>query len=388
MPKHSPQYLARAARFLDAAERSQLSKSKQANTAEGATGCAADNVVNLPTASLPLVTLVIPGYNEAGVLARNLAAIFGYLHSLRHRWRFEVLLINDGSSDATGEIAERLTASYPQLRVIHHPVNFGLGQALKTAFAASQGDYVVTLDLDLSYSVRTIVDLLEAIEGSSNKIVLASPYIEGGRTTNVPRLRLTLSRWANRMFSWLSGNSYNTFTCMVRAYDGPFIRALQPKAQGMAIMPEIIYKTMILGGKIAELPAHLDWSAQVADGTQRSSSMRLLSHIAATSISGFVFRPNVLLMLPGLACLIVSIALGLSLWLSAGSVLEHPALLIFASLGILLGVQMLSMSAMSLQNKKYYEETYFQLVKLRRQIDIQTETASPAGDPLTKDGHS
>lgn len=385
MAKHSPRYLARAARFLDASENAQaIAPQPVASTTDPITQ--ADNVVNLPTAALPLVTLVIPGYNEAGVLARNLAAIFGYLHSLRRRWRFEVLLVNDGSHDATGEIAERLTASYPQLRVIHHPVNFGLGQALKTAFAASSGDYVVTLDLDLSYSVRTIVDLLEAIEGTSNKIVLASPYIKGGRTTNVPALRLSLSRWANRMFSWLSGNSHHTFTCMVRAYDGPFIRSLQPKSQGMGIMPEIIYKTMILGGRISEIPAHLDWSGQLADGEQRTSSMRLLSHIFATSISGFVFRPNMLLMLPGLLSLAGSLVLAMMLVAGSDPVMQQPGLLAGTVILLLLGVQMLGMSAMSLQNKKYYEETYFQLVKLRRQIDVQNDSRLPAQGDFIEDG--
>ena len=48
-----------------------------------------------------LVTVVIPGYNEAEVLERNLAAIMGYLHGLRHQWRFEVLLVNDGSRHRT-----------------------------------------------------------------------------------------------------------------------------------------------------------------------------------------------------------------------------------------------------------------------------------------------
>ncbi len=384
MAKHSPRYLAQAARFLEASEKAgETPPDSPANTnPKNRT----DNVVNLPTSALPLVTLVIPGYNEAGVLARNLAAIFGYLHSLRRRWRFEVLLINDGSHDATGEIAERLTASYPQLKVIHHPVNFGLGQALKTAFAASSGDYVVTLDLDLSYSVRTIVDLLEAIEGTSNKIVLASPYIKGGRTTNVPALRLTLSRWANKMFSWLSGKGHHTFTCMVRAYDGPFIRSLQPKSQGMGIMPEIIYKTMILGGRIAEIPAHLDWSGQLADGQRRSSSMRLISHIFATSISGFVFRPNVLLLLPGLLSLAGSIVLAMIILAGSEPVMQQSGLLAAAAILLLLGIQMLGMSAMSLQNKKYYEETYFQLVKLRRQIDVEQHSRVAAQSDLIKDG--
>lgn len=377
MAKNSPSSVLRGADAL----------ARKSNSSESVNAA----VVNLQMKPLPLVTLVVPGYNEAGVLERNLATIFEHLHSLRDRWRFEVLLINDGSGDDTGEIGERLMSAYPLLTVINHPSNFGLGQALKTAFAASSGDYVITLDLDLSYSVLTITDLLESIDGTGVKVVLASPYMKGGRTTNVPAMRLLLSRWANRMFAWLSGNCHTTFTCMVRAYDGPFIRALEPKAQGMGIMPEIVYKTMILGGRIAEVPAHLDWTGQLTDAPNRTSSMRLLSHIAVTAISGFVFRPFMLLLIPGIVALIGS--LGLSLWLllqSSSSELEigsltntvtsHPVASIGACVSLLLGIQLIGLGAISLQGKKYYEETYFQLVKLRRQIDGRNR-ASADGSP-------
>src|SRR5690349_25077583 len=104
------------------------------------------------SADKPLVTIVLPAYNEAGVLEENIGIIVGHLETLRSKYRFEVIVVNDGSRDETGRIADQLATRHSQLRVIHHPSNFGLGQAFKTAFAASRGDYVVTLDVDLSYS--------------------------------------------------------------------------------------------------------------------------------------------------------------------------------------------------------------------------------------------
>ena len=65
-------------------------------------------------------------------------------------------------------------------------------------------------------------------------------------------------------------------------------------------MPEIIYKTMILGGRIVEIPAHLDWTLQMEDAARdkaagqapkRQSSMRVLAHMLSTSVSSFLFRP-------------------------------------------------------------------------------------------------
>lgn len=342
------------------------------------------------TQDIPLVTLVIPGYNEAGVLARNMGIIFEHLETLSDRYQFEVMIINDGSRDKTGQIAESLRSDHTTLQVIHHPSNFGLGQAFKTAFAASKGDYVVTMDADLSYAPDTINDLLDAITVGGAKLALASAYMDGGQVTNVPFLRRVLSQWGNKMFSLLTGNAFSTFTCMVRAYDGPFIRSLEPKSEGMAIMPEVVYKTMMMGGKIVEVPAHLDWTAQLADGPMRTSSMRLISHIMSTAVSGFVFRPFLMLLIPGLLTLLFSCYV--NFWLliefvqamprvngdlaQAAAILfnEHPATLIIGLLTLLLAIQMISLGALSLQSKKYYEETYFQMVKLRRQIrDLEDE---------------
>lgn len=331
---------------------------------------------------------MIPGYNEAGVLRKNMRVFFEYLDTLRDQYRFEVLIINDGSRDETGPIAESLRANYPELQVIHHPSNFGLGQAFKTAFAASTGDYVVTMDADLSYAPCVIGDLLEALSEKGTKLALASAYMKGGQVTNVPWLRRVLSQWGNKMFSVLAGNRFSTFTCMVRGYDGPFIRSLEPKSEGMGIMPEIIYKTMMVGGRIVEVPAHLDWTAQISDAPVRSSSMRIFSHIVSTFVSGFVFRPFMMLLVPGLLVLLFSAYVnfwlfvelidaigrsGGSLDLSARILFEeHPATMLIGLLTLLLAIQMVSLGALSLQSKKYFEETYFQLVKLRRQIRYES----------------
>ncbi|MGE0801657.1 MAG: glycosyltransferase family 2 protein [Lautropia sp.] len=339
------------------------------------------------------MTLVLPGYNEAAVLARNLDAIMAYLATLAARFRFEVLIVNDGSRDETGAIADRAALRYPDVRVLHHPTNYGLGQAFKSAFAASRGDFVVTMDVDLSYAPETIGRLLDAISARRAKIVLASAYMPGGRTTRVPLIRYLLSRAGNWLLARMNRGQLSTFTCMVRAYDGPFIRAMEPRADGMGIMPEIIYKSLILGGRIEEIPAHLDWTLQRQDidaaaaaGTpaRRVSSTRILSHMLSTSISSFLFRPFMMMLVPGLllmafalyinACLLFDLAdaLGRSggRLSEAAAILvhEHPATLLIGLLTLLLAIQLISLGALSLQSKKYYEETYYQIVRLRRQI--------------------
>jgi len=336
-----------------------------------------------------LVSIVLPAYNEAGVLAENVAIIQQYLDSQAANYRFEVLVINDGSRDDTGRIADSLREKYSNLRVIHHPSNFGLGQAFKTAFAESRGDYVVTLDVDLSYSPDHIGLLLDKIRQTSAKLVLASPYMDGGRTTKVPWLRKTLSVWGNRFLKVLARGRVSTITCMVRAYDGPFIRSLILRSKGMEIMPEVVYKTMVLQGKIIQIPAHLDWTKQVAAGPpKRSSSMRILSHILATVVSGFVFRPFIFLVFPGMLLFLFSIYV--NTWMVihffqalstlapevlakegpsaalAQAYAAYPHTFIIGLLSLMLAFQLIGMGMLALQSKKYFEEVFYMGTALNR----------------------
>lgn len=239
----------------------------------------------------PLVSVVVPAFNEAEVLEENLAAICDYLDTLSAEYRWELIVVNDGSSDRTGELAERFAAGRENVRVLHHRSNFGLGQAFQYAFRSCRGDYVVTLDMDLSYSADHIASLLSRIRSSGARVVAASPYMSGGRISNVPWLRRTLSIWANRFLSIAARGNLSTLTSMVRVYDGRFLRRLSLRSMGMEISPEIIYKTMLLHGRIEEMPAHLNWSAQRVAGYRRRSSMKILRHTLSVLLSGFLFRP-------------------------------------------------------------------------------------------------
>jgi glycosyltransferase involved in cell wall biosynthesis len=223
--------------------------------------------------SKPLVSVVVPAFNEAAIVEKNLAALCRYMEGLEDEYRWEIVLVNDGSSDGTGRLGEAFAGTRSNITVLHHPVNFGLGQALKFAFKHCRGEYIVTMDLDLSYSTDHIRRLLTRIRETRAKVVVTSPYMEGGHISNVPWLRRTLSVWANRFLSATAKGSLSTLTGMVRAYDARFLRTLDLRAMGMEINPEIIYKAMMLRARIEEIPAHLDWRLQNAAGPKRKSSM-------------------------------------------------------------------------------------------------------------------
>ncbi len=329
--------------------------------------------------SLPLVSVVLPVYNEAALLRKHIIEICNHLTQLEDIYRWELIIVNDGSSDESGEIADALAAEYENVTALHHPANFGVGQALRFGFANTTGDYVVTMDVDLSYDVNHIQELVEHIRVGGLKIVLASPYMKGGTIESVPFLRKALSILGNKFLTFFSQADCSTITSMVRVYDGPFIRALDLRSMGLDLMPEILYKAMILRAGISEIPGRLDWGPQLEYGENRTSSMRIFRHVASTFMSGFVFRPMHFFILPGIviglfAAYVTFWMFGhyfLELWAAreldasasreaafATAFMKNPHTYLMGVSSIIISVQLLSLGVLSLQNKRNFEDLY------------------------------
>lgn len=328
----------------------------------------------------PLVSIVLPAYNEAAVLEHSLTRVCNHMAGLERAYRWEVVVINDGSTDETGGIAEAFARGRDNVRIFHHFTNFGLGQALRFAAGHCRGDYVLMLDVDLTYSESHIDHLLEHIRATRAKIVLTSPYMKGGKVTNVPWLRKTLSVWGNRFLAASANANFSTLTSMVRVYDGRFLRSLNLRAMGMNVMPEILYKAKLLGARVEEIPAHLDWTGVQAAGGRRRSTVRLIRHTAATILSGFLFRPVMYFVAPGLLMLLFSAYV--NSWMLAhfaekyatlpqyngfferasaavsAAYAQSPHTFLIGFLSLMLAIQLISLGIMSLQSKNYFEEIF------------------------------
>jgi glycosyltransferase involved in cell wall biosynthesis len=331
------------------------------------------------SANSVMVSIIVPAYNEAALLESNLSEINEYLSAPGRDYEWEVLIVNDGSSDDTGEIADRFASSHPGFRVLHHPVNFGLGQALKFGFANTVGDYVVTMDVDLSYDVQHIDELIAKIRETHAKIVLASPYMDGGSISNVPRVRKVLSILGNRFLRLFVKGHMSTLTSLVRVYDGPFIRSLDLRTMGMDVMPETLYKAMVLQARIEETPGRLDWGPQLQFGKARVSSMRLVRHILSTVLSGFAFRPFLFLVVPGM--IVGLFAVYVNFWMLvhffealstgretaagftfsaafANAYQQYPHTFTIGFLASMLAIQLVGMGLLAIQSKRYFEDLF------------------------------
>ena len=319
----------------------------------------------------------MPCYNEEAILQSHLNTIIQYLESKKEKYKWEIVLINDGSMDKTGVIADDFEKQNSHVRVIHHPTNLNLGNALKTGFKNSKGEIIVVMDIDLSYSIDHIEKMVDKLTETSSDIVIASPYMKGGKVTAVPFSRKLMSRWVNKFMRIAAQDKYHTYTGMVRAYKKDFIQSVNLKTKDYEINPEILYKAMILRARIVEIPAHLDWTEQNKFAGKRKSSMKVLRGFFSGIMSSFIFRPYIFFLAIG--AVLMALSMYELIWLLVDTLTyisdstaaiptfseslalqfrKNPQSFIVGGVTFLAAIQFLSLGFLSLQSKRYFEELF------------------------------
>ena len=336
------------------------------------------------------LSIILPCYNEEAILEQNVETIIQYLEATSN-FDYEVLIINDGSKDNTGKIANELEKKYQSIRVIHHPTNLNLGRALQTGFQNSKNDIIVVLDIDLSYSVEHINQLVDKLIETSADVVVASPYMKGGKVTAVPFTRKIMSRWVNIFMSVFATSDLHTFTGMVRAYKRDFIQNLNLKTVDYEINPEIIYKGIILRAKMIEIPAHLDWTAQLQFKASRQSSLKVIKGFFSGLMSTFIFRPYFFFL--GIGIVLMALSLYELVWLLFDTLYDlnltyiaggeasfslslakqfskNPQSFLVGGITFVSAIQFLSLGFLSLQSKRYFEEIYHLGTTIKKQTNF------------------
>lgn len=203
------------------------------------------------------LSVVIPMYNEEENIATTIKEVKSSLKEIDEPW--EVLLINDGSVDNTLQEAQKAARGSKNIRIISYDSNEGRGKALRTGFEEAQGDIVITIDSDLSYSADNIKSLYEVLkEEPEVGVVIGSPYMEGGKASQVPLFRLILSRLGNFIVGYALGGGIKTVTGILRGYRREVLSSLQLESKGKEIHLEILSKVLALGHKVKEIPAILE----------------------------------------------------------------------------------------------------------------------------------
>ncbi len=221
-------------------------------------------------------SVLVPAFNEGPSLESVLNRLTSHVTQLRERYDVEAIVVDDGSRDATPEILRQFEAVRPGfLRVLSHDANRGLLAALRTGAFAARHETLVVLDADLSYRPEVIEPLVAAKRETGAAVALASPYMPGGRVSNVPFDRLLASRAANAILSLSVGGNIKTFTGMVRAWDRIILCELLRRKHVGEFNAWAIAALLADGRLVVEVPAVLEWPSERRTGPARMSPGKL-----------------------------------------------------------------------------------------------------------------
>ena len=201
------------------------------------------------------VLVVIPTYNERDNLEPLLTRLHATLPDV------DALVVDDGSPDGTGELADKLAADDPRVRVLHRPAKAGLGAAYLAGFeTALAGGYrlVVEMDADGSHAPEDLPALLAALdEGSGAEVVLGSRYVPGGRVVNWPAYRNWISRGGNLYSRLALGVGIRDITGGYRVFRREVLEALPLDAvesQGYCFQVDLAWRALQAGFRVVEVP--------------------------------------------------------------------------------------------------------------------------------------
>ncbi len=197
---------------------------------------------------IPL-SVFFPCYNEMGNIAKLTADAQDVLPRVSDD--FEIIIVNDGSTDGTKELAEQLSGQYENLRVVNHDTNKGYGAALRTGFAAAKKDYVFYTDgdgqFDLSELVK-VVELMTTIEGGCD---IVSCYRQN-RSEGLFRKFNSLC-WS-KLIGLMFNIPHKDVDCAFKLYKREVFDDFELKSNGALIDTEILAKAARKGRKIIQMP--------------------------------------------------------------------------------------------------------------------------------------
>ena len=196
--------------------------------------------------------VVVPTYNERENLPQIVPRI------LATDPRLDVLVVDDGSPDGTGQLADGLAAADPRVHVLHRSAKEGLGRAYLAGFHwALEREYawIFEMDADFSHDPKYLLDLLARVADAD--LVLGSRYASGVNVINWPMSRLLLSWFANKYVRWITRLPLTDATGGFKCFRREVLEAIpldRVRSNGYAFQIEMSYRAWKKGFRLAEVP--------------------------------------------------------------------------------------------------------------------------------------
>ena len=200
------------------------------------------------SAPRPGLSVFFPAYNDSGTIASLVITALQTVQSLTDD--FEVIIVNDGSVDATAQIANELARTYPQVKVVHHHGNRGYGGALRTGFQTATRELVFYTDGDAQYDPAEMARLWEAF---SDGVDLVNGY---KISRSDPFHRVVMGRVYHHTVRLLFGLRVRDVDCDFRLLRRSIFDTVRLEKNSGVICLEMMKKIQDAGFRIAEVPVH------------------------------------------------------------------------------------------------------------------------------------
>jgi undecaprenyl-phosphate 4-deoxy-4-formamido-L-arabinose transferase len=245
--------------------------------------------------SPPLLSVVIPVYNEADGLAALFARLYPALDALQIR--YEVIFVNDGSRDTSAALLKDQFAARPDVtRVVLFNANYGQHLAILAGFERVRGERIVTLDADLQNPPEEIGKLLAAMDAGAD-------YVGGVRRTREDSWwRRTASRLMNRLRERITRIRMTDQGCMLRAYSRDIVDAVAAAREVSTYNPALAYT-------FAHHPVEVDVLHEERAAGESKYSMYRLIRLNFDLITGFSLVPLQLFSVAGMIVALTSVVL-------------------------------------------------------------------------------
>ncbi|MCX6780945.1 MAG: glycosyltransferase [Candidatus Magasanikbacteria bacterium] len=197
------------------------------------------------------LTVVLPTFREC----ENLAIFIPQIEKEFSDVLLEIIVVDDNSQDGTDKLIETLNLRYQNIRLIVRPSLFGIGSAIRRGYDDARGEYILSSDADLSFSVADMRVLLNTIQQGFG---LVTGYRHNGgnyeRKTLAVKVKYFVSRWGNKIVQKISGLKTRDFSANFRVIRRDAWKKIETQEKTNALLFEMIVKAYRQGIKITEVP--------------------------------------------------------------------------------------------------------------------------------------
>jgi glycosyltransferase involved in cell wall biosynthesis len=203
------------------------------------------------------LSLVIPAYNEERCLERNFGTVKAFLDTLNKE--YEIVFVNDGSTDTTSAIVEDIIKNNPRCRFLSRPTNRGKGDAVRRGVLSADGQYIVFTDADLAVPIRFVAICLRKLEGGAPMVIGSRHLPSSSFKVREGPLRQVCGEVFRRLARLGLGLKVSDITCGLKGLERKTAYALfsRSKIDRWGYDAEIIFLARKLQYTIEEVP--VDW---------------------------------------------------------------------------------------------------------------------------------